>query len=461
VKARSDARARADEARMDDGEPRSAAPLTWIAAAFAAAWCVLAAHVGADARWLAAVGRTIVDARALPDRIDFAAVSSTGWHDAPALGQVIFHGLVAAFGDRGLVLAQLLAVAVCLAALAFDFRRADASDGAAAAVVLALVVGAPAAFFVVRAELFSLALFPVLLLLLRSEAQFRSDRIWLAVPLLALWANLHGGVLVGFAALAAYLVLQRGRRAPVESLGLLVAGAGALLATPAGLDSLRYYAGVLEGEAAAQHYGLWARLSPHAPLDVAFAAVAIVLLAAALYRRPPLWEVALAGALVAMTLDAGRNGTWLLLVLATPAASAAGGGRLPVLSRRLALLCCTVAAGIAVVGFTRAPAPGGATDALLARAAAVADGRPILAGPVDAEHLALRGTLIWIGNPLDAFPRDAQRAYLSWLEGGPVPAHVRVVLAQRGADAQRRLARDPGFREVAGDARTVLYAARA
>jgi len=445
---------------MDDGEPRSAAPLTWIAAAFAAAWCTLAAHVGADARWLAAVGRTIVAARALPDRVDFAAVSSLGWHDAPALGQVIFHGLVAAFGDRGLILAQLGAVTVCLAALAHDFRRANAHDGAAAAVVVALVVGAPAAFFVVRAELFSLALFPVLLLLLRSEAQVRSDRIWLAVPLLALWANLHGGVLVGFGALAAYLLLQRARRAPVESFALLAAGSAALLATPAGLDTVRYYAGVLDGEAAAQHYGLWAPLSLRDPLDLAFASVAVLLLAAALYRRPPLWEVMLAGAFVAMSLDARRNGTWLLLLLATPAASAFGASRLPVLSRRLALVCCAVAAGIAVVGLTRAPAPDGAGDALLARAAAVAGGSPILADPLDAEHLALGGSLIWIGNPLDAFPHDAQRAYLAWLDGGPVPAQVRVVLAERGAEAQRRLARDSRFREVSRDERAVLYAAR-
>ena len=91
----------------------------------------------------------------------------------------------------------------------------------------------PAAVFVVRAELFSLALFPVLLLLLRREAGWRTQRIWLVVPLLALWSNLHGGVLVGFAALAAYLVLDRGRYAPLESLGVLVASALALLATPA------------------------------------------------------------------------------------------------------------------------------------------------------------------------------------------------------------------------------------
>ena len=52
------------------------------------------------------------------------------------------------------------------------------------------------ALLVVRSQLFSLALFPLLVLLLRGEARAPSRRIWLLVPLVALWSNLHGGVLL-------------------------------------------------------------------------------------------------------------------------------------------------------------------------------------------------------------------------------------------------------------------------
>src|SRR5581483_8964531 len=178
---------------------RSSSGLTWLAAAFGAAACALAGEIGADSRWLAAVGAAIVRLGRIPHAIPYATAPSNGWHDAPALGQLCFHALEVALGDRGLLLAQVAAVGVALAALAVDLRRAGARDGAGAAVVLAVVAAVPATFFVVRAQLFSLALFPVLAAILRDDARRPSRRIWLAPPLLALWANLHGGVLVGAA----------------------------------------------------------------------------------------------------------------------------------------------------------------------------------------------------------------------------------------------------------------------
>lgn len=447
-----------------DGEPHPTA-LTVLVAAFLAATSVVGAHLGADARWLAVVGGWVVDAGALPHQIMYAAAPSFGWHDAPVLGQLVFHAFESLFGDRGLVLLQFAAVATALWALVLDMRRVDARDSAAAAVLVALVAAAPAVFLVVRAELFSLALFPVLLMLLRREAVFRSGRIWLAPALVALWANLHGGALLGFGTLAAYLVLHRARRAPLESVGVLLAGAAALLATPAGLASVHYYAGVLRGEAAAEHVGMWAQLSTDAPLDVIFVVVGLPLVVAAVLRRPQLWELALIGAFAFMTVEARRNAVWLLLTAATPAARAFGVSRVPLVPRRLALLACTVPAVLVVAGFARPVQRDGASLALLTRAAALAQGSPILADPLDGEHLALRGSRIWIGNPLDAFERDQQRLYIAWLRGRPAGDAIlrwpiRTVLVARGSEPQRRLAHSRSFREIGRDERAVLYAAR-
>ena len=439
-----------------DGEPRSAAPLTWLAAAFAVAVCAAAAQVGADARWLAAIGAAIAHTGSLPHSIGYAAVASS-WHDAPALGQLVFHALERAGGDRGLVLAQAAAVAVAFSALTVDLRRRGACDGAGAATLLAVVVAAPASFLVVRAGLFSLALFPALVALLRRDAAAPSRRIWLVVPLLALWSNLHGGVLVGFGVLVVYLALVR--RSPI----VLLAGAAALLATPALLGTGSYYAGVLRGEAAAERYGLWAPLSLHSSLDVLFVAVALPLLAAALWSRPARWETVLLVVLAAMSVEASRNGVWLLLFAAPHAARAFGerrdaGG---IVSMRLAAVCCVVPLLLAC---QRVSGIDGAGSGVLGRAAAAAHGSPILADPLDGEQLALHGHRIWIGNPLDAFPRVEQRRYLAWLRGEPagdalLAAPVRVVVVLRGSAAQKRLAARGAYRELTRDANAIVYAA--
>ena len=67
-----------------------------------------------------------------------------------------------------------------------------------------------------------------------------------------------------------------------------------------------------------------------------------------------------------------------------------------------------------------------------------------------------------MGNPLDAFVQADQRLYMDWLEGLPAgdPALERAphaVLVTAGSPAQKRLATKRGFREVARDARAVLY----
>ena len=170
-------------------------------------------------------------------------------------------------------------------------------------------------------SLFSLALFPVLLGLLESESELPSRRLWLSVPLLALWGNLHGEVLAGWGLLACYLALGRARRQPWLSLSVLTAATAALFANPALWHTPRYYATVLHNEAAKQGSGLWAPLGK-GPFDLLllFAAGTLVALSLTGGARVRLWEgVALAG-LAAETVHVGRTGPWLLFLAAYPAA---------------------------------------------------------------------------------------------------------------------------------------------
>ena len=91
----------------------------------------------------------------------------------------------------------------------------------------------------------------------------------------------------------------------------------------------------------------------------------------------------------------------------------------------------------------------------------LAGGQPILADSEDAEQLALDSRRVWIANPIDAFSRNDQRAYLSWLQGRSAGDTLLrrhdVVLVQADSEAQERLARNDAYREVGRDAVAVLY----
>ena len=437
--------------------------LTWLAGAFVVSFCALLASIGADAHWLAALGSEIVELGKIPVGVPYAAAPSAGWENAPVLGELAFHGLEVALGDRGLLLALVGAVFLAVAALSLDMRRADAADAPSALVLLLVAVAAAQSLLIVRGQLFSLALFPVVLLILRDQARLPSQTIWVLPPIFALWSNLHGGVLVGIAVTGAYLLFHRLRRSPATAIAVLLASLAAVLATPSLLDTRHYYQGVFGSEAATEHEGLWAPLSIDMPLDVAFFVAGVPLVLAALASRPRPWElVALAG-LAVMTVQAGRNAVWLVVFAAVPAARFLTGER-EWRIRPPRLVTGALAAGLAVlvaVGLGRAVAPPGAGDALRARAALEAGSAPILADDINAEALALDGRLVWIANPLDAFNLADQRRYLDWLAGrkagDALTESFASLLVTVDSPAARRLARRDGWRVAARDERAVLF----
>jgi hypothetical protein len=122
----------------------------------------------------------------------------------------------------------------------------------------ATVMALPALF--VRAQDFALPLFALLLALCLIDAEHERPgrRMILVLPLLAVWANLHGSVLVGAGLAVAYL-LYRGlamarkgwRRSASGCLLLTVAAAVMPLATPYGLHIITYYTELLGNPAVA------------------------------------------------------------------------------------------------------------------------------------------------------------------------------------------------------------------
>jgi hypothetical protein len=437
-----------------------------VAATVAAIVAVTAlfATIGADSRWLVALGHVIMTRGQIPSGIPFAAAPTGHWANALVLAELAFDGLAHAFGDRGLMLAQLLAVGIAMGALAHDARAAGADGSGTSRALLLAAVGALPALVIVRVQLFSLALFPVLCALLRADARRPSRRIWLVVPLLALWANLHGAVLLGLAVVLAYLGLARLRREPRIAGAVAAASCAALLLTPALLGTLDYYHGLLTNVAAQQGTGQWGPLSLTAPFDLVTIAVVGVLVIAARRTQPPNWELVVGFALAALTLHASRNGVWLVLFLAPPAAC---GFRRPARTWT-ALIPAAGLAAACLLGYAvaRGPVPGGASPSLLARAIALAHGSPVLASDGIDEQIAVDGGRIWAGNPIDAFTRADQSEYLDFINGdasgrAALRDGVRVVLVPRGSAAQRLMERTPGFAADGGDSRTTLYVRRA
>jgi hypothetical protein len=164
-----------------------------------------------------------------------APVSTDQW-----LGQLLLYGAYLVDGWAGLVLLRGVAVAA-LVALVF----ANAAISARGARLIAPVVATVPAIFVSRyvwterPELFGFVCFAALLLLLRMGRSGSDRALALVVPLLLVWANLHGSFALGVA-LVAGVSLEGAWREPARRRSYAIvalASLAATLLTPAGLGA--------------------------------------------------------------------------------------------------------------------------------------------------------------------------------------------------------------------------------
>ena len=110
-----------------------------------------------------------------------------------------------------------------------------------------------------RAQTFAYVLFALTLLLLLGDDRAPSRRVYLTLPLLVLWANVHGSVLLGAGLVALYGAISASeRRAAAAGAATLAAAGGrvdgrargsASLASPYGFELPGYYRRVLGNSA--------------------------------------------------------------------------------------------------------------------------------------------------------------------------------------------------------------------
>jgi hypothetical protein len=189
-------------------------------------------------------GELIVATRSVPRMDPYSFTSDQPWVNHEWLSEVAMFGAYRAAGARGLIVLRLGLIATILW-LAARAVRGTRSVPLVHDLALAIVVlGMYAQTATVRPQLFSVALFALMLILL--EAGYRQPRWWLCVPLLfVVWVNLHGGWLVGMGVLAIWTTAEtilglRAGRVGWLPIGLLLTSLLATLVNPYGIAMLSF-----------------------------------------------------------------------------------------------------------------------------------------------------------------------------------------------------------------------------
>jgi hypothetical protein len=379
--------------------------LVLVVAAFAA---VLITHLrtalAADG-WMALLSGRVV-AHGLPSH-DTLTIWAHGhqWVDQQWLAQLTLYGLDRLGGLQLVLLAHAAIVTAGLAGAAVLARRLGGSARSATWVGILVMVAFWPGAAVMRPQSFAYVLFVAVLCLLFDELREPSPRVYLVLPLLVLWASLHGSVIVGAALVAAFAVAEIAgsawkppRSVRPGSVVLLVAPWLCLLASPYATSLPHYYREIFSSDFGS-YVTEWAPTTltlVHAPVYL-LALGGLWLFGRTGGRASAFEKLAFVG-LSFLAFDAVRNAVWLALfslvvlprLLDALRAPAVEPGRL----NRLLAIAMIAGVGVATVGvafepvswFTEQQYPAGAGKA--AAAAAGSKGR-VFANEAYADWLVL------------------------------------------------------------------------
>jgi hypothetical protein len=276
------------------------------------------ARITGDTFFDLVAGRDIVQ-HGLPhaDRL-MAFTSGREWQDQQWLAHLATYGI---HRLGGMPLVSLVDTACMLLALLTAMLAARALGGsptrvaAVASPVMLLLVPSTA-----RAQTFALPLFAALIWLLARDARAPDRRILLLLPLLVLWANLHGSVLLASALVLLHCAVAAGSALRARQLrrlrrpfALAAAAVLAPFASPYGPELVRYYSATATSGAFHKMVTEWAGTTLRAwPAFFIFATLVVV----AVLRpeiRLGLFEKLCLVALLLAGLDTTRNIVWLPL----------------------------------------------------------------------------------------------------------------------------------------------------
>jgi hypothetical protein len=136
------------------------------------------------------------------DKFSYTAFNHS-WRDHEYLTEIIMAAIYDAAGIVGLKVWKL----ACVAATIFFLIQGLAETGSGSLIQLAALgfaVEAMAQFTQFRPQVHSYLLFALTLALLAKDNYRSSGPLWLMVPVMWLWSNLHGGFIIGLIALVIY-----------------------------------------------------------------------------------------------------------------------------------------------------------------------------------------------------------------------------------------------------------------
>lgn len=437
----------------------------------------------ADTWWHVAAGRLMIARRAVlhADPFSYTAFAAP-WHTHEWLAQVLLGGAFNLGGWSGVVL--LTAAAASLTAWLLGRELGRWIDGLPYLCLLGLGLALGAGSLLARPHILAL---PILVAwtaeLIRARAEERGPR-WIVLPLMALWANLHGSFMFGLALIGPFALetllaaATSARRAIVLRWGGFgLAAVAAATLTPDGVQTLLFPFQLL-GMTSLAHIGEWAPANFAKPDMLEIALLAGLFIAVTRPIRLPLIRAGLLLLLLHLSLQHVRYeqmlGVIAALLLARPLALAFGqgadappAGMAPPRSWAIVGLAAVLALGLAA---GRLVYPVVRVDGTSAPISAVAATPPAIRRTHVLNDYSFGGYLIgqglqpFIDSRADLYGDARLRAYQRLSEGDR--DELAAVLAQRqigwtllesGSPLDRAMAQTPGWRRTYGDRWAVVY----
>lgn len=330
------------------------------AAVYAAAVVVALSQEFVQDTWLSIAGGRDILRNGLPWHERLTALThGAPWVDQQWLGKLTLYGVTGLGGVRLLALVHVALLMAGFAGAIGVARRFGASDYATFWVAAATIPAAPWAWQI-RVQSLAYVLFVTTIALLVADARQRSARVWLVLPVLVVWANVHGSVTLGVALTVIAGVVDAARRRK-RGIALGMAAVLCLFASPYGFSLAQYYRSLLFNPMMGDYVGEWRPSSAPGALPFFALALAVGMLMARNWRRFTAFEQLALIATGAAGFMAIRGVVWFLLttVVVVPRAVDAELGDRARPSRlipTLALASIITAGVLGAVGLERLPA---------------------------------------------------------------------------------------------------------
>jgi hypothetical protein len=276
--------------------------------------------------WLGLVAGRDVWQHGIPHVNTLTAFShGTPWVDQQWLAQLSMYALylVGGLALVGFLNVLLLVSGLAMAAVAVRRRGAASLPTLLTLTVCMLMILTSRQ---VRTQELAVPLFVGLVWLLSADSRAPSLRVYWCLPILALWANLHGSVTLGASLVGLHVVtgawqnraeLRHSARAWVRPALLLAGSAAALLATPYGLSIVGYYHSTMVSGTLRQTVSEWKPLTAASPATVVTVLLATGVALWSFGRRPDRttpWEKTALLFVALATFEVNRNSLFLGLL---------------------------------------------------------------------------------------------------------------------------------------------------